>query len=300
MFQIGSTTMQLNLDTLDAATLRLIERDSLNLALVGCGGTGSWLAPTVVRVARLLAEKFNKTIRLVFVDPDTVEPKNCYRQNFAEFEVGLNKAEALALRYGLSWGVEVLALPTPFDAGLDELLSEERHTHYGLSVVIGCVDNARARAEIQRYVAEKSEYGAARWWLDCGNDKHSGQVLLGGFNNKNDRNVFPIPGYCSRLPLPSCQHPELLVEQPANETPEANLSCADLALSGTQGLAVNQQVAAIAGSYLLQMLVYGTLNHFQTYFDQFTGTMRSTPITERVLQKYLETNETGAGEEIIR
>ena len=44
--------------------------------------------------------------------------------------------------------------------------------------------------------------GAARWWLDCGNDKHSGQVLLGGFNNKGDKTVFPIPGYCARLPLP--------------------------------------------------------------------------------------------------
>lgn len=304
MFQIGSTTMSrpgsttipLNLDTLEAATLRLIERDSLSLMLVGCGGTGSWLAPTVVRVARLLAEKFGKTVRLVFVDPDTVEPKNCYRQNFAEFEVGLNKAEALAIRYGLSWGVDVLALPKPFEAGLDESLDEERHTHYSLSVVIGCVDNARARAEIHRYVAEKSGYGAARWWLDCGNDKHSGQVLLGGFNNKQDRNVFPIPGYCARLPLPSIQHPELLVEQPVEGEPDANLSCADLALHGAQGLAVNQQVAAIAGNYLLQMLVYGTLCHFQTYFDQFTGTMRSTPITERVLQKYLEADEIDSGE----
>jgi PRTRC genetic system ThiF family protein len=290
--------MQLNLDTLDAATLRLIERDSLNLALVGCGGTGSWLAPTVVRVARLLTEKFNKTVRVVFVDPDTVEPRNCYRQNFAEFEVGRNKAECLALRYGLAWGVDVLALPQAFDADLDKLLEDERQTYYGLSVVIGCVDNARARAEIQRYVLEKSGYGAARWWLDCGNDRHSGQVLLGGFNNKQDRKVFPIPGYCSRLPLPGDQHPELLAEQPEDEIPDANLSCADLALSGAQGLAVNQQVAAIAGSYLLQMLVYGTLNHFQTYFDQFTGAMRSTPITERVLQKYMETDETGTGETI--
>ena len=286
--------MQLNLDTLEAATLRLIERDSLSLALVGCGGTGSWLAPTIVRTARLLIEKFNKAVRVVFVDPDVVEPKNCYRQNFAEFEVGLNKAEALAMRYGLAWGVDVLALSKPFNADQDNTLSEERQTHYSLSIVIGCVDNPLARAEIQRYVTEKSGYGAARWWLDCGNDKHSGQVLLGGFNNKHDRNVFPIPGYCTRLPLPSIQHPELLVEQPADEYPDGGLSCADLALRGTQGLAINQQVAAIAGSYLLQMLVYGSLNHFQTYFDQTTGTMRSTPITERVLQKYLEADENGA------
>ena len=284
--------MDLNLETLNAATLRLIERDSVSLILVGCGGSGSWLATTVVRTARLLVEKFNKNVRVLFVDPDTVEAKNCYRQNFAEFEIGQNKAEALARRYGLVWGVDVLALPRPFDAGLDKLLSDERQTYYGLSVVIGCVDNALARGEIHRYVTEKAGYGAARWWLDCGNSKHSGQVLLGGFNNKNDRTVFPIPGYCARLPLPSDQHPDLLIDQPEEHESESVLSCADLALRGAQGLAVNQQVAVIAGDYLFQMLIYGTLTRFQTYFDQSSGTMRSTPITVTNLQKYLELDGT--------
>jgi PRTRC genetic system ThiF family protein len=281
--------MQLDLDTLEAATLRLIERDALTLVLAGCGGSGSWLAPSLVRVARLVTEKFNKVVQVVFIDPDTVEPKNCYRQNFAEFEVGRNKAETLATRYGLAWGMDVLTLPGPFDSELDSLLSSERQTWYGLSIVVGCVDNARARAEIQRYVDEKSGYGAARWWLDCGNDRHSGQVLLGGYNSKNDNAIFPIPGYCVRLPLPSEQHPELLIEGPANHLEaDDSLSCADLALRGVQGLAVNQQVAAIAGDYLFQMLVYGSLTHFQTYFDQRSGMMRSTPITARNLQKYLE------------
>lgn len=298
MSRPGSTTMQpLNLDFLQAATLRLIERDSLSLVLVGCGGTGSWLAPTVARAARLLIEKFNKTVRVVFIDPDTVEPKNCYRQNFVEFEVGRNKAESLALRYGLSWGVDVLALPQPFDAGLDSLLEDERQTYYGLSVVIGCVDNAKARTEIHRYLTEKAGYGSACWWLDCGNDKYSGQVLLGGFNNKLDMTVFPIPDYCVRLPLPSEQHPELLSPGAIEPEPDAALSCADLALRGAQGLVVNQMVAAIAGDYLLRMLVYGSLQHFQTYFDQASGSMRSTPITARILQKYLEARDGTPDEE---
>ncbi len=283
--------MQLNLDTLNAATLRLVERDALSLILAGCGGTGSWLAPTVVRVARLLSEKFNKSVRVVFIDPDVVEAKNCYRQNFAECEIGRNKAEALAARYGLAWGVEVLALPVPFPSDLDRLLETDQQTHYQLAVVIGCVDNAPARSAIHHYLTEHSGYGAARWWLDCGNERHSGQVLVGGFNNKHDQTIFPIPGYCARLPLPSEQHPELLQSRPHDAAPDGNLSCADLALLGAQGLAVNQQVAAIAGDYLLQMLVYGTLTRFQTYFDQASGTMRSTPITEAALSPYLTEKE---------
>jgi len=129
----------------------------------------------------------------VFVDPDIVEPKNCYLQNFAEFEIRRNKAESLARRYGLAWGLDVLAPPCRFDAELDKLLSKERETYYSLTVVIGCVDNAAGRMEIVRYV-QNAPYNAARWSLDCGNSHHGGQVLLGGFNNKNDKNAFPIPG----------------------------------------------------------------------------------------------------------
>jgi PRTRC genetic system ThiF family protein len=286
MSRLSSTNMHLDLDVLEAASLRLIERDSLSLVLIGCGGTGSWLAPTVARAARLVVEKFNKNVRVVFIDPDTVEARNCYRQNFADFEVGQNKAESLARRYGLAWGLDVLALPRAFDAGLDDLLNEDRQTYYGLSILMGCVDNPGARAEIQHYMTEKTGYGAACWWLDCGNDRHSGQVLVGGYNSKHDRTVFPIPGYCARLPLPSEQHPELLRAQPGEQEETAGLSCADLALRGAQGLAVNQQVAAIAGDTLLQMLVYGSLKRFQTYFDQSSGTMRSTPITPAALERY--------------
>ena len=284
-------TLELNLETLNAATLRLIDRESVSLVLVGCGGTGSWLAPTLVRTARLLIEKFNKHVQVVFVDPDSVEAKNCYRQNFAEFEIGQNKAETLARRYGLAWGLDVLALPRPFATDLDKLLTDSRQTYYSISVIVGCVDDAAARSEINAYMTEKAGYGAARWWLDCGNSKHSGQVLLGGYNNKNDQTIFPIPGYCARLPFPSQQHPDLLASEPEAQTDESGLSCADLALRGAQGLAVNQQVAAIAGDYLLQMLVYGTLTRFQTYFDQGSGTMRSTPITSNSLLKYFDADQ---------
>jgi PRTRC genetic system ThiF family protein len=275
--------MDFNLDALHAATLRLVDREAVSLVLVGCGGTGSWLAPAIVRTARLLIEKFHKTVQIVFVDPDAVEPKNCYRQNFAEFETGQNKAVTLAQRYGLAWGLDVLALPAPFDAKLDDVLSKSRDTFYSLTVVIGCVDNAKARAEIARYMTA-APYGSARWWLDCGNSGHSGQVLLGGFNNPDDKTGFPIPNYCTRLPLPTEQHPELLDDSGIEAEDEAGISCADLALRGEQGLAVNQQVAAIAADFLLQMLVYGTLTRFQTYFDQGSGAMRSTPITPQNLK----------------
>ena len=77
-----SQTIELNLDYLNACRLLLPSSDNISLVLVGCGGTGSWLAPHVARVARLLLEKWQKDVQVVFVDPDVVEEKNIYRQNF--------------------------------------------------------------------------------------------------------------------------------------------------------------------------------------------------------------------------
>jgi len=262
-----------------AAKLLLPAAEGFDLVLVGCGGTGSWLAPSVVRVARLLVEKFARRVAVYFVDPDQVEEKNVYRQNFCRAEVGRNKAETLAWRYGLAWGVDVAAIPEAYtDPVHGGLVGEVRR----LPILIGCVDRASARREMA-----ESLKGARAWWLDCGNAKSSGQVLLGGGSKGKD--PFQLPGFCSWLPLPSAQHPELLQDEPeasmkaggaaAAAAGEAGMSCADLALADSQGLAINQRIAAEATDYLVRMLLTKDLQKMATYIDLASGSSRSVYIT---------------------
>ena len=89
---------------------------SLSITLVGCGGTGSWLAPAIARIARVLldAGEPDRRVSVTFVDPDTVEQKNLARQNFCAAELGANKARALALRYGAAWGLDIKAVPRQY------------------------------------------------------------------------------------------------------------------------------------------------------------------------------------------
>ena len=54
----------------------------------------------------------------LFVDPDFVERKNIPRQNFCDAEVGYPKAQTLAARYGLAWGVEIRAVNGRFSADM--------------------------------------------------------------------------------------------------------------------------------------------------------------------------------------
>jgi PRTRC genetic system ThiF family protein len=285
--------MKLNLDYLHALSIAVPTAKTVNMVLVGCGGTGSWLAPTVVRVARLLREKFQTKTAVTFIDPDVVEPKNCYRQNFCEAEVGRNKAETLAFRYGLAWGMEVAAYPYGVE-GINFLKVEKRYQSSAeVHVVIGCVDSGKARRDIGKHLVDHGREGLGPFfWLDCGNGKQSGQVMLGGFSyerhpryQEHDKKpMFPMPGYCTWSPWPQEQMPDLLEEDGAVKAPDENLSCADLALLDSQGLTINQAMAAQASDFLIRLLVTHNLNRYATFIDLAAGTTISRYLTENWLR----------------
>lgn len=275
----------LDLSYLHARKLLLPAYEAINLVLVGCGGTGSFLARGVATVARLLIDKFQKDVSVYFFDPDTVEEKNCYRQNFCPAEIGRNKAETLAFRLGTVWGLGITAIPQPFSA---------QSIPYGglkswLTVLIGCVDNAAARREIRKACPPGNSSSARTWWLDCGNHQASGQVLIGCGSDKPKKDPFELPGYCSWLPLPTERHPELLEDLAIDPSPASGegggeedttrLSCADLAMLDSQGLAVNQVIAAQAADYLVRLLLTRDLQKCATYLNLAAGSSRSVYIT---------------------
>ena len=267
---IPSTSL-IHFDYATSCKLLLPSSDSICLALVGCGGNGSWLAPSMARIARLLIEKFHKEIDLHFIDPDRVEAKNVYRQNFCQAEIGRSKADTLAYRYGLAWGVEIDAWEKP--------LKDVGYFSSGTTLFVGCVDRASARREIHERVSGRP----ATWWLDCGNEKSSGQVCLGSGARKPD-DPFQLPGFCSWLPLPSAQYPELLEEEQLSVSGEGR-SCAEMALQDSKGLAINQRMAAEATDYLARLLVTRDLQKMATSIDLASGAARSVYITKEAVLK---------------
>jgi PRTRC genetic system ThiF family protein len=248
-----------------AATLMLPVWDRLRLALVGCGGTGSWLAPSVARIARLQRDQ-GREVEVVFYDHDHVEPKNIPRQHFCDAELNRNKAVTLAARYSAAWGVEIAAVPKKFRS------ADFYQRSNALTILIGCVDNAGARQQIDRALARAD---ANTWWLDCGNDESSGQVIVGSDIDPEslEGSFTPSCKICKWLPAPSLVAPDLLEPRP-EELLEPKLSCAEIQMANAQSLAVNQMVAAVATDYLLGLLG-GKLKRFATHFDLSAGSMRS-------------------------
>lgn len=229
----------LSLPFAEAVPILLPAYEELALILIGCGGTGGWLAVNLPRIA-YLQKQAGKKVSVTFIDPDRVEATNIPRQNFIPSDLGLPKAAVLAARYGLQWGIEISAITASFRA--DMATSRWKH----LTICIGAVDNPEARAEIAKVL----EHGKTTFWLDCGNHYDSGQVLLGSRDTvESMQGAFHVPTFCTGLPSPALQHPDLLVKQ---ESIQKVLSCEESAIANAQSMSINHRIADEALDMLLR------------------------------------------------
>jgi PRTRC genetic system ThiF family protein len=270
----------------NALPILLKPHRAIEFWLIGCGGTGGWLAPLLARLLVALAETGVRA-SAVFIDPDCVEAANLLRQNFLPCEIGANKAEVLAARYSLACGLKIGAIASSFAA---ERVQPDWST---IAILIGAVDNAVARREIARTLPESDdpEDLPRLWWLDCGNfgeGATAGQVLLGSTPSFNPNTAFnrpKDPNFVVRLPSPSLQHPQLLQPQP-EERDGVSLSCAEIALRNRQALFVNQRAAAEAIEMLSQLVLTKNLRRFATYFHGGAGSSRSLYTAPSTLERY--------------
>ena len=239
------------------------------VVLVGCGGTGSFLAEAL---GRLL---IGRRAALYLVDHDRVEPHNVARQAFDPADVGRFKAQVLAERLAYRFGRTVGYALQPYDATLHAQVFREPVSR--LNLLIGCVDNAAARRALAATLGHESDV----WWLDTGNSRNSGQVLLGNAAHVDGlRGSFlSQPRVCRALPAPSLQRPDLLDAPPA---PRPILDCAAAVAQAEQGQTVNQAVAAVAASFV-EKLLDDTCCWMAAYFDLDDGTLRCLPAEPRAI-----------------
>lgn len=275
----------MNLDLSFAKSARVLPKEfsKLKIYLIGAGGTGSFAA---MNLARLLFEikRIGKAADLTIIDPDIVEIGNIPRSNFCAAEIGRFKAQTLAERITLAWGLEV--------SYSNEKLNYEKHIKPGrsgfkeLTILVGCVDNHLARREVHRSLEEANKYNSHNapecWWIDGGNGKFSGQVLIGSeVKREKVENHFTSSTICKKLPAPSVIHPELLENQeiPARRESLERMDCAERIRRGEQSLNINQRVAVEIGEIMTELLLTNSLRRFASYFDLESGTSRSSYCT---------------------
>jgi len=253
----------------DGRYARRIDQDA-TIVLVGCGGTGGFLAEAICRLL------IGRSAQLFLIDMDRVEAHNVARQAFDRNDVGRFKAEVLAERLARRFGREIGYSVLPYDRELYAQLFGRPASR--LNLLVGCVDNAAARRALASTLdAHPASYGSlpsdqTSWWLDCGNGRNAGQVLLGNATRAESLRGGFVPhlGLCRSLPAPSLQRPDLLDAPPV---PVTATDCAEAVATGDQGRTINQIVAAIAGSYI-EKLLDGTCQWMASYVDLDDGTLR--------------------------
>ena len=232
------------------------------IAVVGCGGTGGFVAEGL---CRLLA---NSDLPLLLVDHDRVEPHNLRRQNFFAGDVGKFKSQALAERLARQYGRKIGYSVYPYDADMfDEPWGAGMVSKAISLIIVGCVDDALARRSMS-----KIEGHWSHWWIDAGNGHHSGQVLIGNVGDVNGlQEAFVEQAHTvDRLPLPSLQLPSILI--PPVEPVIASRDCAEAVENQDQSPTINQAMAVLVLEFMYRFLK-GTLTNMGAYLDLESGSL---------------------------
>jgi PRTRC genetic system ThiF family protein len=227
----------------------------LRVCLVGCGGTGGFVAEGL---ARLLA----KNMQIVLVDFDKVEEHNLQRQAFYRDDLGKFKSEVLARRLATQFHRRIGFTTIPVNTDYLERFD----------IVIACVDNAQARQVIHdMYQFDGvSGYMKRPWWIDAGNGENSGQVLIGNTKSSFEGSFQVRQGVAHRLPLPSVQQPGLLIPP---TVPAKQEDCAEAVENNVQSPVINQAMAAMTLE-ITRRFIKGELTWMGVYVDLDAGAMR--------------------------
>lgn len=233
-----------------------VEKDPIEIIIIGAGGTGGYLVRDLSRFLYSLDKRLQvptMDIQVTIVDGDMVEEKNILRQNFLPQDIGLNKAEVLAKRHSKAFGLNISYISEMYGSYSFSIAKKNR-------IIVGCVDNNAARREIAYFVsrcwdsyqiAEKNAY-----WIDSGNEKKTGQVIVGSRELQDVTDIYP------EIYLP--EHDS--VEQ---------ISCAERMLQDEQNMFVNLTASNLILNYVkniildIPMVTHGTVFNIDNKFDNY-------------------------------
>ncbi|RZM28063.1 MAG: PRTRC system ThiF family protein [Pedobacter sp.] len=242
----------------------------IKVSLIGAGGTGSSMLTNLARINHSLIALGHCGLQVTVFDPDNVEVPNLGRQLFTQGELGLNKAVALIGRINRFFGTDWKAVSERFEVKGDKGIGQRQ-----ANVTISCVDSVGARiaiADILKILDRESHSRDGAWyWMDFGNGKHTGQVLLstiGAVKQSKSKKFRPV----GNLPFVTEEYRVLLDNQSEEDMPSCSLAQA----LDKQDLFINSGLATMGASLLWSMLRMGILEYRGLFLN--LADFRSTPV----------------------
>jgi PRTRC genetic system ThiF family protein len=209
-------------------------------------------------------------LHVTLVDGDRISRANCVRQPFSESEIGLYKADVLATRINLFWGLA-------WESDI-RFLDQRWHSPHHADLIISCVDTRKAR----KLITETTGYGMAHYWLDLGNNAETGQFVLG-----QPHTCTPREGEV-RLPNVADLFPEIIDAR--LDAKDKLPSCSALEALESQSPFVNQTLAYQALAMLARFFRYGKLTYHGAFANLATGRVSSLPVDPAVWQRIIKSS----------
>src|SRR5690606_2099507 len=221
--------------------------------LIGAGGTGSKVLTALLEINESLTALGHAGLSVRLWDDDIITIANLGRQRFFESETGLHKSVALINRVNRCIGTNWKAETRKFERDSFGMIPEEAQA----TITITCVDNVKARfgvAEILSIFRNRKNYrDTPKYWLDFGNSRHTGQVLLSTIGEIKQPDTQKYEAVAS-LPFVTEEFGELLKQsEEQDDTPSCSLAEA----LQKQDLFINSSLAQMGCSLLWDLFRYG-------------------------------------------
>ena len=252
--------------------MRFSKERPVKIVMLGCGGTGGYIAPHLYR----LLHTINRNVQFIVADGDSVEEKNLVRQNFIHGDLGQNKAKVLAQRYSSVFGIKTQYIPEFIEdeEQLIQLVTPEQFSMGGWSdrvivdelvILIGAVDNNKSRKLCDNVFRKVSPL----IYIDSGNGEYTGQIVC-GIRNKNKTIYKPM----------GSTYPDVLND---NDKFPTELSCVEASISAPQSIVANIMASTIVVNYVYNILVIGEIRVRSVGFSTNTIHMQPNRVKSRKL-----------------
>lgn len=191
----------------------------ITVNLIGCGGTGSHVLTNLAMMNYSLIKLGKQPLAVRVWDDDIITEYNIGRQQFSPADIGEYKAEILVTRINRYYGFDWIAI--------NERYETLKQNNVLSNITISCVDSVKSRKDIGFWLENISgplnTVNTSYYWMDIGNNKDSGQIILGTtktIKQPDKKSIEKLPTFCDEYPHaieninePSCSMAESLAHQ---------------------------------------------------------------------------------------
>lgn len=256
--------------------------------VVGSGGTGSYLVPSLLSYFKGISTRLNDENHILLIDGDIVEEKNLLRQGFLTSSLNQSKSEAIYNMYKDGYPDFNLYYEDKFLLFADELVNYVKKHIDDLDEVLlfSCVDNnfARLRMLVGQQLIKQEFPDLSVTFVDSGNEEWHGQSIVSHLPSGTLPVINMLKGKLTLVEENYCDTVDNIFVRMNDwenhlDKGEHELSCDIVAVSHPQNIGTNMVAATAMVSVLDKVLKQDDIKNIQ--FNASKNTIKAYDLADK-------------------